>query len=46
MWSAEVAEYCGSSILIFLFQGVLAVEARYDSHLNYIIRYRVLMFLF
>ena len=26
MWSAEVAEYCGSSILIFLFQGVLAVK--------------------
>lgn len=36
MWSAGVAEYCGSSILIFLFQGVLAVEARYDSHLYYI----------
>ena len=46
MWSAEVAEYSGSSILIFSFLGVLAVEARYDSHLYYIIRYRVLMFLF
>ena len=35
MWSAEVAEYCGFSILIFLFQGVLAVK--HGMILTYII---------
>lgn len=35
MWSAEVAEYCGSSILIFSFLGVLAVK--HGMILTYII---------
>ena len=35
MWSAGIAEYCGSSILIFLFQGVLAVK--HGMILTYII---------
>lgn len=35
MWSAGVAEYSGSSILIFLFQGVLAVK--HGMILTYII---------
>ena len=35
MWSAGVVECCGSSILIFSFQGVLAVK--HGMILTYII---------